>query len=453
MTTRSLALVGLLLSATVVGVGPTLAAQSATVDDDSLPLASAERQVVTGETSVTPGSELTVRLRSTDSDAPFLRQQSARVAEDGSFAAVFDMSSTPPNTTYRLTVLYDGQTLTEREERIVACDGDCADPVPETPTPTPAPSGDAAVQVTQGDVAEIPVAMDGTETAVFSIGGDDVNYLVNASLTDGDGDGTVTVRFDTANAGTDGETLSTADADDSLTVTHEEPDLPSTLDPAAYEYRVFYGDGTGDGADAVGTLLVESDDAPDEQFDVDEAPEFGFERSVYRARQGETARLTVVLADAEAATVSIGGRESGYEINATVRDGDGDGTVTLLFDTAAAGHDGPTLGTAADADSVAVEPGSEVALDTRLDATDYDLTLYRGAGVSDDVADIGTLSVQAGEEFTSDRGPTATIVDGPTDRNDTQSLSGLPLGPGSIALGVGGLVAIAGLGIVLRPLL
>ncbi|QIO22073.1 BGTF surface domain-containing protein [Haloarcula sp. JP-L23] len=452
MTTRSLALVCLLLSATVVGVGPALADQSATVDDDSLPLASAEQQVVTGETSIAPGTELTVRLRSNDAAAPFLHQQTARVADDGSFAAVFDLSNVAPNTSYELTIHYDGQTLAERTGTLVACDGDCADTVPETPTPTPAPN-DGVVQVTQGEIAEIPVAIDGTETAVFSLGGDDVNYLVNASLTDGDGDGTVTVRFDTANAGTDGETLSVADADDSLMVTREETELPSTLDPAPYEYRIFYGDGTDGRADDVGTVLVEANDTAEEQFAVDDGPEFGFERSVYTTRQGETARLTVVLADAESGTVSIGGRESGYEINATVRDGDGDGTVTLLFDTAAAGRDGTTLTAAAETDSVTVEPGSEVALDTRLDATEYDLTLYRGDGATDDAADIGTLSVQASNETTNDRGSTATVADGPTNGDGTESDSGIPLEPGSLALGAGGLVAIVGLGIILRPLL
>nr|WP_227774002.1 hypothetical protein [Haladaptatus pallidirubidus] len=52
------------------------------------------------------------------------------------------------------------------------------------------------------------------------------------------------------------------------------------------------------------------------------------------------------LSGLDGTTVQLGGGEADYKLNATVTDGDGDGQVTLLFDTAAAGSsDGATLTT------------------------------------------------------------------------------------------------------------
>ncbi|WP_276271125.1 BGTF surface domain-containing protein [Haloarcula litorea] len=452
MSQRPIALVALLVGAALVGAGPGLADATATVDDDGLPLASAQQQVVTGETSLAAGTELTVRLRSANSASPFLKQQTARVAEDGTFAAVFDMSRVAANTSYELTVHYDGTTLVERSGRVAACDGDCTDPVPETPTPTPERHEGTVFRVEQGENITFAVPTDDGGQATFSLGGPDVNYLLNVTVTDGNGDGAVPVRFDTSAAGTDEPTLSVVSPeDDSLTVTNPEPELPSTLDAADYEYRVYDGEGTDGEPRSVGTIVVEANDSAEESFAVDDEPaEFGFERAIYRTRAGETAAINVTLAGADAATVSIGGPETGYEINATVRDGNGDGVVTLLFDTAAAGREGRTLSTAATADTVVVEPGSEVARDTRIAADDYPLSLYRGESVSESKADIGTLAVQAGDaDWTS-----TPAVESLTESGQPASAGGpsSSLGPGALALGVGGLLAAAGIAVVLRPL-
>jgi len=43
---------------------------------------------------------------------PSLRQQTAYVDKNGTFAAVFDMSATEANSSFDLTVLHDGTTLT-----------------------------------------------------------------------------------------------------------------------------------------------------------------------------------------------------------------------------------------------------------------------------------------------------------------------------------------------------
>lgn len=450
MRLRAFALVGLLLGAAVLGAAPAAADQTATIDAESLPLHADDQQVVRGETTVRPGSELTVRLRSSDASDPFLYQESTRVLQNGTFAATFDMSQVSGNTSVNLVVHSDGETLVERDSRVVACDGNCSDPAPPTPEPTPTPaetewegSGLDVRRVTtveQGATATIPLSMEGLEVATVSIGGPDVNYVINATVRDGDADGEARVLFNTSNAGTDGATLAIADSDDDLTVTNDEPALPSTLDPADYEIRLYEGAGTAGQPAALGTLSVTDDGVADTEYNVSEGPEFGFERSIVRTRQGETARIAISLRSADAATVSIGGPESGYEINGTVRDGDGDGRVTLLFDTGAAGHNGATLSTAGEADSVTVEPGSEVALDTRLDAGDYDLSLVRGTAIDADVDDIGTLVVQPSGDEAS---PTATQTAALSDSDTSPPPSDRDLGAGVGSLAIGGVLATA----------
>jgi len=447
MSRRALPLVVLLVGASLAAA-PVAGDATASIDDSSLPLAAAEQQVITGQTSLEPGSQVTVRLRSADAESPFLKQPVATVDRDGEFAVVVDMSDQAPNTTVDLAVRHDTRTLAERSSRVVACDSDCEDPVPETPTRTSKPD-ESVVRVEQGETLDTFVSMDDRRHATYSIGGPDVNYLLNVTVTDANDDGVVLLRFHTAAAGTDEPTLTLAEPDeDALRVSREEPTLSSTLDPAEYEYRVFDGnDTTGEPVD-VGTVLVTANDTAGE-YEVDDTPEFGFAESVVRGRQGETVAIPVVLADAKAATVSIGSPESGYEINATLRDGNGDGRVRLLFDSAAAGRDGSTLSAAADADSVTVEPGSEVALDGRLDPSEYDLSLYRGIDTGGGPADIGTLALSEGSDAGTETPGSVTARD---DIGQTNS-SGVVPGAGAVALAVGGILAVAGIGVAARSFL
>ncbi len=435
------------LVASAAGPGLAAAQQTATLSEESVPLYAAEQQVVTGETSLDPGTELTVRIQSTDAQTPFVRQSHVRVRSDGTFAARFDLSMVPPNTTYELHGHADGDPLFERRGTIAQCDADCTDPVPETPERTE--RGENVVAVSQGETAEIPLSMSDGGSKTLSVGSEATNYRINATVSDDDGDGEVLVLFDTAAAGTDGATLGVADDGDSLTVTEPEPALPSTLDPAAYPYRVYDGR-TTDGTPTLGQLVIEANGSANERFEVEESADFGFGESVVQGRQGETVRIPVVLATADAATVSIGSPATNYEINATVRDGNGDSRVVLLFDTAAAGHDEPTLEPAADADAVAVESGSEVALDSQLAATNYDLSLYRGTEATGQPDAIGTLAVRDGNASTT----ASDDVDSVTGETSAaqQSRAG-DFGVGTGALAVGGVLAIAGVGICLRAIM
>ena len=88
-------------------------------EGDRLTVDAAPNQTVRGTTDVGAGSELTVRVRSTDSANPFLRQQSAVVRDDGTFAVTMDFGSVETGTTFDISVRHDGTTLTEVSGEVV----------------------------------------------------------------------------------------------------------------------------------------------------------------------------------------------------------------------------------------------------------------------------------------------------------------------------------------------
>lgn len=81
------------------------------VDGDGLTVAPAADQTISGVTDLAPGTELTVRVKSTDSASPFLAQQPATVTDQGTFTASFDFESVPGGTAITVTVRHDGDTV------------------------------------------------------------------------------------------------------------------------------------------------------------------------------------------------------------------------------------------------------------------------------------------------------------------------------------------------------
>ncbi|WP_255150010.1 BGTF surface domain-containing protein [Halorarius halobius] len=82
-----------------------------TVDGEEIQVRAASEQVVRGETSLEPGTTVTVRLRSAGSDHPFLLSEDATVAEDGTFRATFNLSETDAGQTFDAAAIHDGETL------------------------------------------------------------------------------------------------------------------------------------------------------------------------------------------------------------------------------------------------------------------------------------------------------------------------------------------------------
>lgn len=110
------------IAATVVHDGSTLATATGTVivpekdaqfqyDGNVLTLRSQPNQVVKGASTLPEGATLVVRLRSSNSERPFIKSNETTVDVDGAFRVTFDLSDIPPGTTVRAVALYDGTEL------------------------------------------------------------------------------------------------------------------------------------------------------------------------------------------------------------------------------------------------------------------------------------------------------------------------------------------------------
>ncbi|MGM0592889.1 MAG: BGTF surface domain-containing protein, partial [Halobacteriota archaeon] len=125
---------------------------------------------------------------------------------------------------------------------------------------------EGSTTVARGDVAEITVEFDeegDSGTVVIGDFGDD-SYQANVSVEDGNGDGDVTVLFNTYTAGRDAPVVEAAAAADDATLEGERGDLPDLLDTGDYAVSVSPtglddGDATDalDDATALGSLVIE----------------------------------------------------------------------------------------------------------------------------------------------------------------------------------------------------
>lgn len=174
-----------------------------------------------------------------------------------------------------------------------------------------------------------------------------------------------------------------------------------------------------------------------------------FGESIFLADSGGVAAIPISFDDTDSAVVVVGNEsESNYELEALVRDGDGDGEAVLYVDTSIAGRGDDPLSTSG-GDSVRVD--AETSLDSMLDPADYDVSLYAGDERSGDPVDVGSLVVQAANTRTAAETGTASTP-GSTDAG-TSGAGTNDAGFGSLA--VGGVVSGAFLvgGAVLAALL
>ncbi|WP_089814360.1 BGTF surface domain-containing protein [Halomicrobium zhouii] len=411
--------------------------ETATFDrqGDRLTLQAGPGQAITGNTSLEEGAPVTIRLESTNPEQPFLVAKETTVTDEGAFATFLDVSDVEPGSSFRAVVLHDGDQLKETTGRVVACDGKCGPVTTQTPTPTPTLDPDefgfkSIVEVTDEETAYVPVTLGDADAATLVVGSKDVNYVVNATVRDGNGDDRVGVLFDAAAAGTDGRTLTVANESDELTVTDPEPDLGDSIDPADYDTRLYEGDTATGKPDDVGVLVVRESGPGD-------GDQPALEKSVLRTSPGDVASLPIHLGSEYAAVVTIGSDADNYGIAARVTDGDGDDRVVLRFRTDNAGTDRPTLDVeGTDDDLTITDP--EPSLDGPLPPTEYDIALYPGQKAANDPVSIGTLSVGSGSD-----GPRTAVLD------DSQAGDrGIDLG-GVGALAAGAVFAVVGVGLLL----
>lgn len=114
-TTTVLLVLAVLLAAAGSLAGAA-AAQDASVSlvggDDGLTLDPVENATVEGESELDAGTELTVRIRSVgDAETAFVRQATATVEDDGTFAASVDLSDAAAGDRFEVTVRHDGDTV------------------------------------------------------------------------------------------------------------------------------------------------------------------------------------------------------------------------------------------------------------------------------------------------------------------------------------------------------
>lgn len=194
-------------------------------DGDRLVVEQAGEQRIAGETTLENGSQVTVRVRSTDSENPFLRSAVATVDESGSFAVTMDFQSIERGTEFDVSVRYNGTGLADAPGVVGGCDPACDEPV-----------GDARFernlwQANAGDPVELTVTLTDRDSAFVRFGEQDTGVTIPFTVTDGNGDGTVTVVLRTAVEAPDDPGVSAVAGADSIRV-HNGVERPRTLDPA-----------------------------------------------------------------------------------------------------------------------------------------------------------------------------------------------------------------------------
>jgi hypothetical protein len=255
---------------------------------------------------------------------------------------------------------------------------------------------------TVGETAVVTVELPaGADRRVdFHVGSERVNYRLDATLVDENGDGAVTVELDTRTAGRldPASYLSAAGPDSVENATQSSERLPERLDPGTYPLSLGPRDGPWDTA----SLVLEPGDPPATATvtSVPTATPTGPPRldpAVVTVQRGETAEVLIRFPgrDADRVTLTVGSSAAGYRANVTVVDADGDGSATVGIDTGAANESAPRGHFTVSAGDRLESPAVSAA-EPSLAPDDYDLTLVRG----ETVVNIGTLVVRDAPETT-----------------------------------------------------
>lgn len=192
--------------------------------------------------------------RSTSGTSPFIKQRPATVDGNGTFRAVFNLDGVSQGTTFSVLVRQNGSELTSTTGR-VACDDGCGSETPDVREEEPAVAALAdaevgVVQVANGSVARVRVRLGDADAALLSVRSPEASYALDATVDDGDDDGTVVLLFDTATAARAGPPLEVATGADSVVVRDERGAF------AATDYRIALHPVGNESATAATGLLV-----------------------------------------------------------------------------------------------------------------------------------------------------------------------------------------------------
>jgi len=200
---------------------------STSLDKDTWTFESADNQSITGTSTHRPGTSVTIRIESQDPANPFVVRQRVTVQENGTFEAEFDLSRLPVGTNLSIR-LSDYTGTVGRATGRVGDDGPSVSLV------------DDSVSVARGDIARLHVEMNDTDTGYLAI--DDraypYEYQATVRLHDADGDGEVTVRFDTFAAGQYDGVVGARGVDEASLVAGSETNLSTVLRRDEYDLGV-----------------------------------------------------------------------------------------------------------------------------------------------------------------------------------------------------------------------
>ena len=263
----ALATVGGVAAASVAGAAPASAnapasadatAPNATIDydGDRLNVEQSTDATISGTTTLVADRTVTVRVRSSG-EQPFIRQQVVNVSADGSFEATMDFSDVERGVEFEVAVLYDGERLANAPAVVGECDPTCGD------SDDDARFEQSVVHGVQGETVNVPIDLENRDTATLVVGGPETNMHLAATVTDGNGDGTVVVELETTVDEPGQAGVSVSAAADSVRV-HDDLDRPQTMDPAEYSLRLFAAttDDGGDGSDVAVLPLSDATDEP-----------------------------------------------------------------------------------------------------------------------------------------------------------------------------------------------
>lgn len=263
--------------------------------DGRVRVTAAADQVIGGRSDFETGVTVAVRLVATGGtngssdadaatvpdDAAVVRRDTAHVQAGGRFAARLDLAGVPPGDGYRVEV----RTLAD--ERLAAAPATVAPATPTaTPTPRSRPSVQTNVRVPRGSTGDIRIRFGDASTVTLVIGSRAAGYWLRATVVDADGDGTATVAFDSAAAGTDRRTVWARGGDDVRVAPDDEIRRDTRLRTGDYELVLYRGGTTAGRTASLGSLFV----AP-----AGEGPEAGvppWERNASSAMASEPATST-----------------------------------------------------------------------------------------------------------------------------------------------------------------
>lgn len=247
-----------------VDVDETAGEESATAafdyEGDRLTLAAADGQTVRGETSLAPGSDVTVVLEASR-EGPVERSRwvesfsDATVAANGTFVASFDLAGYGPNVTFQARFVHEETVLATAVGRLAPCERDClrTDEVRVTDSVEVDQNRTAQIPVTFGDADRLNVTMTNTTGPA---------YRLDATVRDTDGDDRATLLLRTGNVGTDDPTLFVREGNETRPAEASRETTANDTIPAAL-YDVTVGTpGQSDDWDASTLVVFESRRSP-----------------------------------------------------------------------------------------------------------------------------------------------------------------------------------------------